>query len=62
MALDELKSSTELRLFSDISTAPFTFILAVALFLCSLTLLIQTFHPVVSEETMEEKEEGVNEP
>ncbi len=39
-----------------IKTAPFLLILAVAVFLCSLTLLIQAFHPVASEETMEGKE------
>ncbi len=39
-----------------IGTAAFAFILAVALFLCGLTLLIQAFHPWVSEETMEKKE------
>lgn len=36
--------------------APFMFILAAALFLCGLTLLIQTFRPVASDETMEVKE------
>jgi hypothetical protein len=37
------------------------FILAAGLFLCSLTLLIQTFLPKAPEETMERKEEMVNE-
>ncbi len=62
---DTLLPALKFSLTTDalhINTAPFLLILAVALFLCSLTLLIQTFHPVVSEETMGEKEEGVNEP
>ena len=48
--------------FHQISPAPFQFILAAGLFLCSLTLLIQTFHPKVPEETMGKEEEMVNEP
>lgn len=52
LALAELKHTVTTSILC-ISTAPFTFILAVAVFLSSLILLIQSFHPVASEETME---------
>jgi TRAP-type C4-dicarboxylate transport system permease small subunit len=39
-----------------VSNRPFLFLFAVAISLCCLTLLIQTFYPVVSEKKPEEKE------
>jgi TRAP-type C4-dicarboxylate transport system permease small subunit len=47
-----MKSSLTMAFFLQVSPAPFVFILATGLFLCSLTLLIQTFHPKVPGETM----------
>ena len=61
IALSVMKSS-QTMLSLEVSLAPFEFILAAGLFLCSLTLLIQTFHPKVPEETMGKEEEIVNEP
>ena len=61
MALSVMKSS-ETMLTLQVSLAPFEFILAAGLFLCSLTLLIQTFRPKVPEETLGKEEEMVNEP
>ncbi len=54
-AVGELKTRRTVSVL-EIGTAGFTFIFAVGLFLCGLTLLIQTFHPVVSDETVEVKE------
>ena len=51
-ALSVMKSSRTMASFPQVSQAPFRFILAAGLFLCSLTFLIQTFHPKVPEETM----------
>jgi len=50
-----MKSSLTMAFFYHVSSAPFVFILAAGLFLCSLTLLIQTFHPKVPGETMGEQ-------
>jgi TRAP-type C4-dicarboxylate transport system permease small subunit len=50
-ALSVMKSSRTMSSFPQVSSAPFLFILAAGLFLCSLTLLIQTFHPKVPEKT-----------
>jgi TRAP-type C4-dicarboxylate transport system permease small subunit len=61
-ALSLVKSAETMMSLPQVSWAPFVFILAAGLFLCSLTLLIQTFHPKVPEETMGKKEEMVNEP
>ena len=61
-ALSLVKSAETMMSLPQLSWAPFVFILAAGLFLCSLTLLIQTFHPKVPEETMGKKEEMVNEP
>ncbi len=61
VAVDQVKrqaTSDDLRM----ALAPFTFMLAVPLFLCGLTLLIQAFHPEASEESKEGKEPGINEP
>jgi TRAP-type C4-dicarboxylate transport system permease small subunit len=55
-ALSVMKSSRSMASFPQVSAAPFLFILAAGLLLCSLTLLIQTFHPKVPEETMGSKE------
>jgi TRAP-type C4-dicarboxylate transport system permease small subunit len=44
-ALSVMKSSGALASLPQVSQAPFRFILAAGLFLCSLTLLIQAFHP-----------------
>ena len=44
-----------------ISRAPFLLLMAAALFLSSLTSLIQTFHHGVSEETIRKKEDAGNE-
>jgi TRAP-type C4-dicarboxylate transport system permease small subunit len=54
-ALSVMKSSRTMSSFPQVSAAPFLFMLAAGLFLCSLTLLIQTFHPKVPEETMGSK-------
>ncbi len=51
-ALSVTKSSQTMVSFPQVGLAPFLFILAAGLFLCSLTFLIQTFHPKVPEETM----------
>jgi len=61
-ALSLVKSAETMMSLPQVRWAPFVFILAAGLFLCSLTLLIQTFHPKVPEETMGKKEEMVNEP
>lgn len=55
-ALSVMKSSQTMASFHQISPAPFLFMLAAGLFLCSLTLLIQTFHPKVPEETTGKEE------
>jgi TRAP-type transport system small permease protein len=55
-ALSVMKSSQTMVSFPQVSLAPFLFILAAGLFLCSLTFLIQTFHPKVPEETMGSRE------
>ena len=44
-ALSVMKSSRTLASFPQVRVAPFLFVLAAGLFLCSLTFLIQAFHP-----------------
>jgi TRAP-type C4-dicarboxylate transport system permease small subunit len=56
-ALDTLQTTGVLH----VSLTPFLLLLAVAVFLSSLTLLIQVFHHGVSEGTQAKKEEAVNE-
>ena len=60
-AVDQVKKGETTDVLR-VPLAPFTFMLAVPLFLCGLTLLIQTFHAEASEETKEGKERGINEP
>jgi TRAP-type C4-dicarboxylate transport system permease small subunit len=50
-ALSVMKSLRTMASFPEVSSAPFLFILAAGLFLCSVTLLIQTFHPKIPGET-----------
>jgi TRAP-type C4-dicarboxylate transport system permease small subunit len=44
-ALSVMRSSRAMASIPQVSVAPFQFILAAGLFLCSLTFLIQAFHP-----------------
>jgi TRAP-type C4-dicarboxylate transport system permease small subunit len=60
-ALVDLKSDERTSVL-QILTAPLTLMLALGLFLCGLTLLIQTFHPVALDGDADIKEGNVNEP
>ena len=55
-ACSAMKSSQTMVSFPSVSLAPFLFLLAAGLFLCSLTLLLQALHPVVPEQTPAKEE------
>jgi TRAP-type C4-dicarboxylate transport system permease small subunit len=57
-ALSVMKLSRSLASFPQVRVAPFLFVLAAGLFLCSLTFLIQAFHPKGAEGN--HGEQGVN--